>query len=223
VSRTPPSPARRGAAPALAAAVPDAELLSRHLQGDPGAFCALFSRHKQRLWAIAILMLGDAGSAADAVRDAMIRAFRTATDFHGCDAVTTWLSGIVVQACLDRMHSGAPSADGCDVMAAMRHLVIEQRSALVLVDMLGFSIAEASSMLGVSQCALQCHCARGRARLLEELGRPAAVTLPRRETRNRCVQRRVLGRVRELAAADLFPVRPRCSLGSQITRKRPSN
>jgi DNA-directed RNA polymerase specialized sigma24 family protein len=78
-------------------------------------------------------------------------------------------SRVGVQACLDRMHSGTPCADGCDVMAAMRHLVIEQRSALVPVDMLDFSLAEASSMLGVSECTLLCHCAQGRGSLLAQL------------------------------------------------------
>jgi RNA polymerase sigma-70 factor, ECF subfamily len=179
VSRRSRSPASRCEVSARVARLPDAELLRRHLQGDPGAFCALFSRHKQGLWAIAIRMLGDAGHAADAVHDAMIRAFWKASEFHGCDAAATWLSRIVVQVCLDRMRRGAPCANGCDVMKAMRHLVIEQQSALVLVDMLGFSVADASRMLGVSECTLLCRCARGRACLLAELGPPAAVTLTR--------------------------------------------
>jgi RNA polymerase sigma-70 factor, ECF subfamily len=183
VSLRSPRPAASGAVSARAAELPDtelpdAELLRRHLQGDPGAFCALFSRHKQGLWAIAIRMLGDAGRAADAVHDAMIRAFWKASEFHGGGAAAA-LSRIVVQVCLDRMRRGAPCANGCDVMRAMRHLVIEQQSALVLVDMLGFSVADASSMLGVSECTLLCHCARGRACLLAQLGPPAAATLTR--------------------------------------------
>jgi len=179
VSRRSPSPAPQCEVSALPAGLPDVELLRRHLEGDPGAFCALFGRHKQGLWAIAIRMLGDAGRAADAVHDAMIRAFWKASEFRGCGAAATWLSRIVVQVCLDRMRRGAPCANGCDVTTAMRQLVIEQQSALVLVDMLGFSVADASSMLGVSECTLLCHCARGRACLLAQLRPPAAVTLTR--------------------------------------------
>jgi RNA polymerase sigma-70 factor (ECF subfamily) len=54
----------------------------------------------------------------------------------------------------------------------MRRLAPEQQSALVLVDMLGFSIADASDVLGVSQSTLNCRCARGRARLLSTLAHP---------------------------------------------------
>ena len=164
-----PSPAPEGAASAQRGEPPDADLLRSHRQGDPDAFCALFTRHEQELWAVAIRLLGDSGRAADAIQDAMILAFWTAPDFRSGDAVTTWLYRIVVNVCLDRMRRAPPCAGGADVIAAMRHLVVEQQSALVLVDMLGFSMADASNVLGVSAGTVQICCARGRARLLAEL------------------------------------------------------
>jgi len=150
---------------------PDAELLRMHLRGDPDAFSALFRRHKQGLWAIAIRMLGDADRAADAIQGAMIVAVWTASasEPRSEDDVKAWLHRILVDVCLDRMRRGEPAASRLDVMAAMRHLVVEQQSALVLVDMLGFSVADASNLLGVSAGTLQSRCARGRARLVAEL------------------------------------------------------
>jgi RNA polymerase sigma-70 factor, ECF subfamily len=148
----------------------DADLLGRHLQGDPDAFSSLFRRHKQELWAVAIRLLGDVSLAAQAIQDAMILAFWKAPELGGGgDVVTTWLQRIVVNVCLDRMRSFPPPASDGDVMAALRHLDVEQQSALVLVDMLGFSEADASEILGVSADTLLSRRARGRARLVTEL------------------------------------------------------
>ena len=166
----------------------DAELLRRHVTGDAEAFGQLFLRHRDRLWAVALRTLGDADEAADALQDAMISAFRRAADFRGDSAVTTWLHRIVVNACLDRMRrraarpvahdldllAAAPSSDpdqdvSLDVLAALRTLVPEQRAALVMVDMLGYSVADTAEILGVSPGTVKSRCARGRARLLPQL------------------------------------------------------
>jgi RNA polymerase sigma-70 factor, ECF subfamily len=165
--------------------------------GDPDAFGQLFMRHRDRLWAVAVRTMSDPEEAADALQDAMISAFRRAESFRGDSAVTTWLHRIVVNACLDRMRRRAsrPVTDGADertldnlaaghaapdpssdadvsldVMAALRMLPPEQQGALVLVDMLGYPVAEAAGILGVSEGTIKSRCARGRARLLPRLG-----------------------------------------------------
>lgn len=56
-----------------------------------------------------------------------------------------------------------------DVDAALRMLTNEQRAALVLVDMLGYAVAEVAAILGVSEGTVKSRCARGRARLLPYL------------------------------------------------------
>jgi RNA polymerase sigma-70 factor, ECF subfamily len=177
----------------------DAELLRRHLAGDSEAFGALFLRHRDRLWAVALRTVCDPEDAADALQDAMISAFRRAADFRGDSAVTTWLHRIVVNASLDRLRrrssraitwagdeqvleslagQGTPTpvtdpagvADTrLDVNAALRMLPDHQRAALVLVDMLGYPVADAAEILGVSVGTVKSRCARGRARLLPYL------------------------------------------------------
>ena len=183
----------------------DAELLSRHVAGDRDAFGALFGRHRDRLWAVAARTLEDPEEAADALQDAVIAAFQRADSFRGDSAVTTWLYRIVVNAALDRMrrraarpaaacqdenaldalaHANRLAADrsgsidiAIDVRAALQQLVPEQQAALVLVDMLGFPIADAARVLGVPEGTVKSRAARGRARLLPRLAhmRPAAV------------------------------------------------
>jgi len=164
--------------------------------GNPDAFGRLFLRHRDRLWAVAIRTLSDPEEAADALQDAMISAFRRAGGFRGDSAVTTWLHRIVINACFDRMRRKAarPAAGGADertldllaigqatpdpsaasdvsldVQSALRTLPPDQHAALVLVDMLGYSVADAAEILGVSQGTVKSRCARGRARLRPRL------------------------------------------------------
>jgi RNA polymerase sigma-70 factor (ECF subfamily) len=180
-------------------------LLRQAAAGDADAFGRLFLRHRDRLWAVAIRTLSDPEEAADALQDAMISAFRRAGGFRGDSAVTTWLHRIVINACFDRMRRKAarPATGGADertldhlaigqatpdpssssdvsldVQSALRTLPPDQQAALVLVDMLGYSVADAAEILGVSQGTVKSRCARGRARLLPRLAhlRQAGVT-----------------------------------------------
>jgi RNA polymerase sigma-70 factor (ECF subfamily) len=169
----------------------DIELLRRHAAGDSEAFGELFRRHRDRLWAVALRTVCDPEEAADALQDAMVSAFRRAGDFRGESAVTTWLHRIVVNASLDRLRrkasrpavsagdeqafeamwsqgaDPAPASDTrLDVDAALRILPPQQRAALVVVDMLGFSVADAAAILEISPGTVKSRCARARARLL---------------------------------------------------------
>lgn len=167
----------------------DAELLLRHTGGDPYAFSEIVRRHRDRMWAVALRTLGDPDEAADAVQDAFVSAYRKAEGFRGEAAVTTWLHRIVVNACLDRMRrkSVRPVADdelieaaeretpmadltgdrevSMEVSAALKLLPPDQRAALVLVDMMGYSVEDAAQVLGVPSGTVKSRCARGRAKL----------------------------------------------------------
>ena len=66
----------------------------------------------------------------------------------------------------DGADPAAVTAIRLDVDAALGVLPPPQRAALVLVDMLGFSVADAADILGVSPGTVKSRCARSRARLL---------------------------------------------------------
>ena len=175
----------------------DQELLRRHVAGDDTAFAELVRRHRDRLWAIALRTLGDPEEAADALQDALLAAFRRAESFRGESQVTTWLHRIVVNACLDRVRRrrlrlveplgeqddrepalrapvGPDAAEVRErreeILAALRQLTPEQRAAIVLVDMEGFSVEEAADTLGCPTGTVKSRCSRGRAKLLPLLG-----------------------------------------------------
>ncbi len=118
----------------------------------------------------------------------MLSAHRSAGSFRYDAAVSSWLYRIVVNACLDRLrrsksHPTAPLDDeypvpdrtgqvetAIVVQRALMRLPIEQRAAVVAVDMQGFSIADAARVLGVAEGTVKSRCARARARLAAVLG-----------------------------------------------------
>ena len=168
----------------------DRALLAAHLAGDPDAFDALVRQHRQRLWAVALRTLGEPEEAADAVQDACLSAYRAAASFRGDARVTTWLHRIVVNACLDRVRRQAarptvPLPEQLpaeprdrlaeretvlDVGRALALLPVEQRTAIVLVDLEGMSVEQAAAVLGVPSGTVKSRCSRGRARLAVTLG-----------------------------------------------------
>ena len=175
----------------------DHDLLRAHVAGDSEAFGELFSRHRDRLWAVALRTMGNPEDAADGLQDGMVAAFRRAGSFRGEAAVTTWLHRVVVNACLDRMRaakirrlealpddvedrgtvvataaaeeepeSASESHERRErVLSALASLPVEQRAALVLVDMEGYSVAEAAEILGCAPGTVKSRCSRGRTRL----------------------------------------------------------
>jgi RNA polymerase sigma-70 factor (ECF subfamily) len=196
----------------------DAELLAAHVAGDTDAFGRLFTRHRDRLWAVALRTMGNPHDAADGLQDGLVAAYRRADSFRGDAAVTTWLHRVVVNACLDRLRAAkvrrtdtlpddleenrdrgsTSTATGATedpeqaairderrraLLAALATLPAEQRAALVLVDMEGYSVAEAAVMLDCAEGTVKSRCARGRDRLATLLrDRLADSTGPSRDT-----------------------------------------
>jgi RNA polymerase sigma-70 factor (ECF subfamily) len=166
----------------------DEELLAAHVAGDRYAFEELFYRHHRQLYRLAQITSRNPEDAADALQDAMLKAHRSAPTFRHDSAVRSWLYRIVVNACLDRLrrnkthpttaleddacHIGdpAPRVDTTIVIErALMRLPVEQRAAVVAVDMQGYSVAETARMLGIAEGTVKSRCSRGRAKLAETL------------------------------------------------------
>ena len=103
--------------------------------------------------------------------------------------MSSWLYRIVVNACLDRLRRNKTHAttelkdDNCPVgdhtprvdtaimvERALMRLPVEQRAAVVAVDMQGYSVAETARMLGIAEGTVKSRCSRARAKLAEALG-----------------------------------------------------
>lgn len=170
----------------------DEQLLDAHRMGDPHAFTDLINRHLDYLWSVALRTSNNPEDAADALQDALFAAHRTADQFRSDSKVTSWLHRIVVNACLDRIRRNKvrktvplpewdvlPIAAAGDDMAvvdlsvsigrALHALPEGQRAAIVAVDIEGYSVAEAASLLGVAEGTIKSRCARGRLKLAQVL------------------------------------------------------
>lgn len=166
----------------------DAELLGRHVRGDATAFGELVRRHQDRAWRVAVRMLDHPSDAEDAVQEAFIKAMRFADRFRGESTVSTWLHRIVVNACLDRLRRTAARPQTAlelvpdralptspdpyrskdvqlDLSAALARLPEPQRTAVVLVELEGLTVAEVATLLGVAEGTVKSRCSRGRAGL----------------------------------------------------------
>jgi len=166
----------------------DAELLAAHVAGDRYAFGKLFHRHQRQLHRLARLTTHNREDAEDALQDAMLSAHRGAGAFRHDAAVGSWLHRIVVNACLDRLrrtkaHPTSPLEDvypvadrtaqvetAIVVQRALMRLPVEQRAAVVAVDMQGYSVADTAALLGVAEGTVKSRCSRARVRLAELLG-----------------------------------------------------
>jgi len=158
------------------------------------AFEELFLRHQRQLYRLACLTTYSADDAADALQDAMLAAHRSAAGFRHDSAVISWLHRIVLNACLDRRRRDkghqvlglddvgldsvvvavGDTSERTDtavvVRDALRRLPVDQRVAVVVVDMLGYSVGDAARLIGIPEGTVKSRCARARRKLADLLG-----------------------------------------------------
>lgn len=170
----------------------DATLLRAHARGVAHAFAELLRRHNDHLWQTAVRTSYTREDAADSLQDALLSAHRTAGSFRGEAEVRSWLHTIVVNSCLDRIRRSKsrpaltlapeslpePRNPGSDIARlelsmlldnALFSLPPEQRTAVVAIDVEGYTVAEAAALLGVREGTIKSRCARARQRLQERL------------------------------------------------------
>ncbi|GAA1721078.1 MAG: RNA polymerase sigma factor SigM [Dietzia sp.] len=182
------SPLTAGSRLTAGSALSDVQLLDAHIAGDPDAFSALVRRHYDYLWRLAIRTSFNREDAAEALQDALISAYRKADSFRHACPVQGWLYRIVVNACLDKMrsqrlrthseltprlheeislrdHFYQDPAYAIIVAEALAELPTDQRDAVVVVDMLRCTVAEACHLLNARPGTIKSRCSRGRAKL----------------------------------------------------------
>jgi len=97
----PPPPAAPPAAPVQAAEA-DPVLVTRARRGDAVAFGLLVERHQDRAYAVALRITRSPAEAAEAVQEALVRAWQALPTFRGDAAFATWLHRVVARRALDR-------------------------------------------------------------------------------------------------------------------------
>lgn len=79
-------------------------LVRRAQAGDTAAFEILVRRYQDRVYGLALRLLGNADDAMDVCQEALFRAYEALPRFRGGSAFYTWLYRIVVNQALDHLR-----------------------------------------------------------------------------------------------------------------------
>jgi RNA polymerase sigma factor (sigma-70 family) len=154
----------------------DADLAAAAAAGDRDAFAALLRRHYDRIHGLAWQLTGSRADADDVAQDVCCTLVEKIATFRGEAKFTTWLCGIVVNACRDlrrrrrslgaftgklAIWTGLASApDGRDlydaiwIESAIARLKPAFRDAALLVAGQQLSHKEAADILGVAESTI---------------------------------------------------------------------
>lgn len=173
----------------------DGDLLDAYLDGDEAAFTELMRRHEDRIFAMALKMMGNRSDALDATQDTFIRAFRNAAKFRGDSAFGTWLYRIGLNSCHDLLRKRKrdpvpeeeieqagdhlPGVDervvlNMELSAALADLQEDYRAAVLMHDLGGIPYEEIAVITEVSIGTVKSRISRGRRKLAELLEHPTS-------------------------------------------------
>lgn len=139
---------------------------------DQAAERALYEQHVDRVYRLALRMVGNAQLAEDLTQDVFMRAFERLHQFRGESGLGTWLHRVAVSVILNAIakrkvaeprelpldpataaasHSGAIAIDTRDrVRAAVAQLPEELRVVVLLYDVEGYQHNEIADMMGIT-------------------------------------------------------------------------
>lgn len=193
--RSPPAPAARAGTRAAGLAdleSSDEQLMMRVRRGDQMAFSALMRRHLNGVHAYLARLTRSSSDAEDLTQETFLRAWHKAHTYQpGRVKVSTWLHRIGHNLCIDqfRKHREVTNftlteatSDAFDPLeeqalretrtrleAAISKLPENQRAAILLCQVQGFSNAEAAEIMSVNVRALESLLARARRTLRQQV------------------------------------------------------
>lgn len=168
----------------------DDALITSFRRGDERAFSVLFERHRSRVLAICLGVLGRREDAEDATQEAFVAAAAAMRE-RPPDKLGPWLSKIARNSAIDLLRSRRPVIAAADVepvtddgpdrqmqrraelrelLGALQSLPENQRSALVMREMAGCTYSEIAGSLGLDEHAVNGLIARARVSLRQARG-----------------------------------------------------
>jgi len=72
--------------------------------GDTEAFEELIHRHRDKIYARAMIMMRNEGDAVDLSQEAWVKAWQRLRQFQGESSFATWMTRIVINLCLDQIR-----------------------------------------------------------------------------------------------------------------------
>jgi RNA polymerase sigma-70 factor, ECF subfamily len=171
----------------------DEQLLDQFLAGRRACFDALVRRHEDRIFALALRMMGDRSEALDASQEIFLTLWRRARSFRGDSSFSTWLYRIGINTCHDllRKRKRVPQpqeelpesvdrrpgleegvALRLDLARALATIQGDYRDAVLMHDLGGVPYEEIARLTGVPVGTVKSRISRGRRALAEVLEHP---------------------------------------------------
>lgn len=167
----------------------DVELVTAVRARSELAFNLLVDRYQQAVRTFLRRLLGNEADADDMAQETFLAAWTHARSFRGEASVRAWLCGIAwrkakgAQRSWARQRSrdtdhyelspesseAASMEDRLAVRRALQALPLEQRAAVTLCLVCGFSHSETAGILGAPLGTVKSHVQRGRERLMKEM------------------------------------------------------
>src|SRR5215510_1327269 len=166
--------------------------------GDRGAFAALVTRYRKRIFALALHITRSATDADDIAQDVFLRAYRALKEFEGRSEFFTWVYRMTVNRSLnarrDRARRGEDTLDDprlelavavdarsnpgreaelrqsyARLLRALDALPVDMRTTVILVCMQGMSHGEVAVVQNVSEGTIAWRMHEARRRLHEAM------------------------------------------------------
>jgi len=181
--------------------LPEAEALRRFAGGDDSAFEGLVHAHQDRVFRLAVALLGRRDEAKDAAQEVFLRAFRALRAWRFEARLGTWLHRLTVNVCRESrrqrwsearkrsrwmrlvaplllpgrsVEPAAPSDAEGRVGSLVAALPRRQREVVVLRVFTDLSVAETAEVLGVPEGTVKSNFAKAIAALRVRLQREAS-------------------------------------------------
>jgi RNA polymerase sigma-70 factor, ECF subfamily len=89
----------------VAPATDEPSLVRRAVEHDHRAFAEIMRRHNQRLYRLAVSLIGEPSEAEDVLQESYVKAYRRLGGFEGKASLGTWLARIVRNEAIDRLRA----------------------------------------------------------------------------------------------------------------------
>src|SRR5690349_18613323 len=162
---------------------PEPATIRAAVAGDLAAFEQLVRCCQGPVWRFLRRFVGDAALAEDLTQETFLRVYRRLDTYRFGSRFTTWTIQIARNAAIDAMRSrdrrdrltdalppprpAGPPGLGAELDAAIATLSPKRRDAVLLVDVAGFSYADAAQALGVPVGTVKSRVSQGRSQLVE--------------------------------------------------------
>ncbi|SCL61293.1 RNA polymerase sigma factor [Micromonospora chersina] len=149
---------------------------------DSEGFDEFYRGSRQRLLGFVYVLTGNRAEAQDAVQEAYIKAWQRWSTVRGYDDPEAWVRVVASRIAVSRWRSlrsraraylrhgaeesfPAPTTDTVEVVAALRRLPEEQRTAIALYYLLGMPVAEVARQTEAPVGTVKARLSRGRTAL----------------------------------------------------------